>query len=494
MSPIETFKAEAVALQAKEKALGRILKHCDALEQVAKKYGYKSWRACRAVLAAQTPEPVKGWLIMVGGGDVPDEVKNRFVALAGGPNANFVLIPTAMSDEQLTAAGYFQGQGKGWARTWGINPDHITMLHARDKAQTNSEYFLQTLRKASGVWIPGGRHWRLVDAYLDTAVEREIKELVARGGVVAGSSAGATIQGSFLIRGDPGTAKNPDGDNTIMIAKGYERGFGLLSNSAIDQHVNTRRRENDLAEVIEKHPELLGIGIDEGTAIVVHGDSFEVIGNGRVTITDGNRNNGAPYYFLSPGQTFDLKQREATECAVLAATEPTVASPPAEKIEVRFTEMKRYKNSEWSFAIDIPKRWNSFPPVTNIGRNEVMRFASREGGVHLLIVFRWPHDPKDSLKDISDRVQAYLAKEGYGNFATGETTIGSRTALTLDFDKLIKVGPWSCRNYIVTEGTLTYTLGFGTNSKASMFELYDRMAKSFEILAESPPPSPAAGP
>ena len=147
---------------------------------------------------AQTAGSEKGWLIIDGGGE-PDEVKKRFVALAGGPDASFVLIPTAMSEEEITAGGFYRGQGSGWAKSMGIN--HVTMLHARDKARANSEYFIDTLRKASGVWIMGGRQWRLADAYLDTAVEREIKKLVARGGVVGGSSAGATIQGSFLVRG-----------------------------------------------------------------------------------------------------------------------------------------------------------------------------------------------------------------------------------------------------------------------------------------------------
>jgi cyanophycinase len=257
------------------------------------------------IAVAQTAGPEKGWLIIDGGGE-PDEVKKRFVALAGGPDANFVLIPTARSDEDLTRGGFFQGHGKGWAKRMGIHDGHVTMLHARDKARANSDYFIDTLRKASGVWVMGGRQWRLADAYLDTAVEREIKGLLARGGVVGGSSAGATIQGSFLVRGDP---KGPQ----IMMSSGHERGFGLLSNSAIDQHVNAREREHDLVKVIEKHPELLGIGIDEGAAIVVHGDSFEVIGNGQVAIYDGNRHNGNSYYFLSPGQTFDLKQRTSVK-------------------------------------------------------------------------------------------------------------------------------------------------------------------------------------
>ncbi len=243
-------------------------------------------------MVAQTAGPENGWLIIHGGGAVSDEIKKRFVGLAGGPTANFVLIPTAMSEKKIIAEGFIRGQGRGWAQSWGIN--HVTMLHTREKARANSEYFIDALRKASGVWIMGGRQWRLAEAYLDTAVEREIKELVERGGVVGGSSAGATIQGSYLVRGDPKT-------NTIMMSSGHEKGFGLLPNSAIDQHVNTLNRKRDLVMVIEKHPELLGLGIDEGAAIVVHRDSFEVIG-GQVAIYDGHRHNGAFYYSLSPGR------------------------------------------------------------------------------------------------------------------------------------------------------------------------------------------------
>jgi cyanophycinase len=176
-----------------------------------------------------------------------------------------------------------------------------------DRGQ-NSDGFVEPLRHASGVFIDGGRQWRLADVYLGTAVEREIKALVARGGVVCGGSAGATIQGSFLVRGAPGTPRNPDGDNTIMMSPGHETGFGLLANSAIDQHVNTWGREADLDAVISVHPQLLSIGIDQSAAIVAHGDSFFVVG-GQVAIHDGREHNGAPYYFLSSGQAFNLKTR-----------------------------------------------------------------------------------------------------------------------------------------------------------------------------------------
>jgi cyanophycinase len=196
----------------------------------------------------------------------------------------------------------------GIAKEFGLAS--VTVLHTRDRARANSEGFVEPLRHASGVWIDGGRQWRLADAYLGTAVEREIKALLARGGVVGGGSAGATIQGSFLVRGSPGTPGNPDGDNTIMMSSGHETGFGLLPNSAIDQHVNTRGREAGLAPVIAAHPNLLGIGIDQSAAIVVHGDSFFVVG-GQVAIHDGRNHNGIPYYFLSSSQSFNLHTRSA---------------------------------------------------------------------------------------------------------------------------------------------------------------------------------------
>jgi cyanophycinase len=247
-----------------------------------------------------TVGPAKGSLVIVGGGMVVPEIRNRFVDLAGGAGANFVLIPTAQGDPiDLEQARKFLSASFGIA--------HVTVLHTRDRKLADSAEFTQPLRQASGVWIEGGRQWRLADAYLGTAVEREIKALLARGGVVGGSSAGATIQGSYLVRGAPAAPGNPDGDNTIMMVPGHENGFALLPNSAIDQHVIARHRESDLVPVIASHPRLLGIGIDQETAIVVHGDTFEVIGDSKVIIHDGKN----PFYFLSHGQKFNLKTRRS---------------------------------------------------------------------------------------------------------------------------------------------------------------------------------------
>ena len=151
---------------------------------------------------------------------------------------------------------------------------------------------------------------------------------------------------------------------------------------------------------------------------------------------------------------------------------------------MNFTEMKRYESRDWHFGLEIPRRWNSFPPVPTNSPAEVIRFASEEDGTHVLIIFRHPHNPKQSLEEISANVQAILSKNKFGNFASAETTIGARRVVTLDFDRPRGDGTWSCRHYFIAEGTLRYVLGFGTSNKSEMFELYDRIAKSFEIFAE----------
>lgn len=249
--------------------------------------------------------PVKGWLVIVGGGRTGQEIDNRFHELAGGKDARIVDIPTAVGDGQLNLDA-LRKRGDPRAASY-------TVLHTRDRKEADSREFVEPLLTATAVWIGGGRHWRLVDSYLGTRTEKEIKAVLDRGGVVGGSSAGATIQGSFLIRAASATPNNPEGDNTIMMAPGYLVGFGLFPNTAIDQHLLTRHREDDLEPVMKAHPELLGIGIDESTAIVVHGQEFEVIGKSKVAVWDGKDHEGKMYMFLSAGQKFDFVKRKTVK-------------------------------------------------------------------------------------------------------------------------------------------------------------------------------------
>jgi len=250
---------------------------------------------CAAAFAASIG-PSKGHLVIVGGGKLGTEIIAKFVSLAGGPEANYVVVPTAAGDDEFDP----EKVRDKFSKLFGVT--HVTMLHTRDRQVADSDAFVEPLRKANAVWFEGGRQWRLADAYLNTRTERQVRAVLERDGVVGGSSAGATILGSYLVRG------SPEG-NTIMMAKGHEEGFALLKNVAIDQHVLRRRRENDLVPVIDLHPALLGIGIDESTAIVVNGDRMQVIGESKVGIYDGKDHGGTRYYFLLPGQSFDLATR-----------------------------------------------------------------------------------------------------------------------------------------------------------------------------------------
>ena len=250
---------------------------------------------------AQTPlrshGPAKGYLVITGGGpDYP-----RMIALAGGKAAHIVVIPTAAirkpGDEKMLppyCSTIFAGM-------------KCTVLNTTDRKVADSPEFVAPLEDAGGVYLEGGRQWRLADAYLGTLTLKKIFGVLDRGGVVMGESAGATIQGSYMVRG----SSNPD-DNTIMMAPGHEVGFGLITNATIDQHIDTRKRENDLAPVMKKHPELLGIGLDQSTSITVHGDTLTCNGPRRAAIWDGMDHDGKAYYYLRAGDSLNLVTRVAT--------------------------------------------------------------------------------------------------------------------------------------------------------------------------------------
>jgi cyanophycinase len=229
---------------------------------------------------------------------VGGEILARFVAHAGGDAARMVVIPTAQEGDS------FSDHWRGLQPFRKAGAAGVTVLHTRDRAVADSPEFAETLRGATGVWISGGQQWRLVDAYLDTRTHHELEALLARGGVVGGTSAGASMLASFLVRGSKD-------DRGRVIAEGYLKGFGFLKAVAVDQHLLTRQRQKDLFQVLGRRPDLLGIGLDEGTAIVVRGDRAEVIGTSQVAVY-GARDpdlGDEPYYFLTPGDVFDLASR-----------------------------------------------------------------------------------------------------------------------------------------------------------------------------------------
>jgi cyanophycinase len=237
----------------------------------------------------------RGAIIAAGGGRLSSSIYERFLELAGGPDARIVLIPTA---------GYEYGTHDGWTAIEELRragAQKLEILHTRSTSVADLEAFAAPLEQATGVWFSGGHQWRLVDVYLDTRTHRKLEELLARGGVIGGNSAGASALASFLVRrgeynGDLVTATPP-------------RGFGFLRNVALDQHLLERGRENEMFEVVKRQPQLLGIGLNEGSAIVVTGDLARVMG-GRVAIYDvTDPLSLIPLRWLGPGDAYDLGAR-----------------------------------------------------------------------------------------------------------------------------------------------------------------------------------------
>ncbi len=252
-----------------------------------------------------TQGPEKGSLLIAGGGKLSQDIWDKFIELAGGKSAKIIVIPTAIGENAVASGESTVKQ----LQLMGIQ--NVIVLHTINKEEADKESFVKPLLDATGVWFGGGRQWRLADSYLNTRTHQEIQKMLDRGGVVGGSSAGATIQGSFMVRGD---TKN----NTTMIGDHIE-GMGFLKNATIDQHVMRRNRQFDLIPVIEKNPELLGIGIDESTAIVVSKNQFEVIGESYVAVHNAKlwevekEKEGKvihPFFYMSKGQQYDLLNRK----------------------------------------------------------------------------------------------------------------------------------------------------------------------------------------
>ena len=264
-----------------------------------------------------TTGPERGTLVLVGGGATgqivaPDPINRpvmkKFGQLAGGSAARVVVIPTGGTDDVLTP-GWLEKLRVRAQEVMGV--DHVSVMHTRDRRQADSPEFVGPLKQATGVWIPGGHDLSLIDTYVGTRVEAEIKALLARGGVVGGTSAGAVIQSSLATLG-PGlgiivdSAETPNGK--ILRVDATRPCWGLLTNSTIMPHWNTRKRP-DLTPALSTQPGLLGIGIDEDTAAIVQSSRLEVFGVGHVGIFDGKAHGGKSYYDLSQGESFDLRAR-----------------------------------------------------------------------------------------------------------------------------------------------------------------------------------------
>jgi cyanophycinase len=259
---------------------------------------------------------IAGALVIVGGGGMPDTIRDRFLELAGGKKGRLVVIPTASEQADLNQIY----RGFNYWRSQGLAS--VSMLNTLDPKKANDPAFVKPLKEATAAWLGGGDQTRLANAYRGTAVEKELRRLLARGGVIGGTSAGASVMSSVMITGGNPHAR-------------VGEGFGLLPDVVIDQHFQNRKRLKRLLGVLEKHPRCLGLGIDEQTAVVVRGHTFTVVGKANVSVClPPLQRERDDVQLLKSGEAGDLLQLNHR---VLARLKPPTESKPVVAKEGRAT-------------------------------------------------------------------------------------------------------------------------------------------------------------
>jgi cyanophycinase len=274
----------------------------------------------------------EGSVIIIGGAEdkVRDRViLNRFVTLAGGPDATIVVISTASS---LGAEA-----GERYKAVFGeLGVSRVRPLHAVTRPQANDESAALLLRDATGIFLTGGNQLRLASTIGGTRLADAILERFRHGAVVAGTSAGASALSSHMI------AFGASGATPKQRMAQISAGLGLIPGVIVDQHFQQRNRLGRLLSLIAQNPSLLGIGVDEDTAGVVGPDhQLEVIGRGSITVVDGSGSetdawevkghrplmiSGVVLHSLPSGYRFDLRRRHRIATPALHALPGGAAS------------------------------------------------------------------------------------------------------------------------------------------------------------------------
>jgi len=233
-------------------------------------------------------------------------IYKEFIEAAGGPDALILEVPNNTIAETTNVVPKRIGEGfqKNGAR-------NVQVLFTQSRDVADSDSFVALIKQAKGIWFDGGRQFRAIEAYAGTKAERAFQDVLERGGVIGGSSAGMAVLGDFLVRGAPSN------DNYILDYPGFEKGFGYLRNTATDMHVVARERLPDLTSLTARYPKVLGISADEGTAWVVHGDEGRIIGSGKAFVYNrgGLTDPDVPYLTLYPGDTYNLYTRHVVSRA-----------------------------------------------------------------------------------------------------------------------------------------------------------------------------------
>jgi cyanophycinase len=269
-------------------------------------------------LSIQAQNRNKGYLFIIGGGDRPPKMMKRFLQLGDmSSDEKIVIFPMASGDPHESGKSMVEE-----FRNLGIKD---VEYHVLDRTKALDEENVKILENVKRIYFPGGDQSLLTKVLVKTPLHRKMLEIYENGGVIGGTSAGAAVMSELMITGDE---KREVGDGeafTKILADNIvvTPGFGFIKTAIIDQHFVARKRHNRLISLIAEHPDLLGIGIDESTAIIVNPDeTFEVIGEQNVVVYDATGAKmkilpsqtiggfGIIMHLLKPGDRFDLKTKK----------------------------------------------------------------------------------------------------------------------------------------------------------------------------------------
>lgn len=263
------------------------------------------------------PEP--GPLIIIGGHEDKEGKRLILKEVANRVQHGKLVIATVASHEP---DGYFATYRSAFK---GLGVGELVELYVRDRAETLDDDALAVLEGAAGVFFTGGDQLRISSQIGDTPIERRIREIHAAGGLIAGTSAGASVMSDTMLVGGASGESHRIGDLHMAA------GMSLIRDVIIDQHFAERGRIGRLLGAVAQNPWVLGIGIDEDTAIVVEGDRFRVVGRAGVYVVDGagvtqsNIAEAKPdralsiydvrMHVLAHGDCFELAGRRPSSCA-----------------------------------------------------------------------------------------------------------------------------------------------------------------------------------
>jgi cyanophycinase len=251
-----------------------------------------------ALLLLPRTLPAGEKLVLLGGGPRPPEALARFVEWAGNGHSR-LLVVTWASAEPLESYVSLERDLRLY-RPAAIEAAPFAPFGPGDKSR-----LLTAVRRATGIFFGGGDQSRIMDVLQDRDLAEALRDRYRQGVVFAGTSAGTAVMSGLMITGG--------GDHTVLDGQKVEvrAGLGLLPGVILDQHFLKRQRQNRLFGLVLDHPRLLGVGVDEGTALAVSDNRHaEVVGPGSVMMVDAVAgSDDLVVSLVRPGETFDLKTR-----------------------------------------------------------------------------------------------------------------------------------------------------------------------------------------